>query len=131
MRLVAFWQASPDELRADLQQHFGIDIEKAMAGEHSAAHVAACASQLPLDARVHVALDKDAQWTQELVLLASIVNLLQGLIWGMADPKKRGSKPQPIGPSYMTKAQMRSLPARAMSVDELMAELSKPRTDNG
>ena len=29
----------PDELRADLQQYYGIDLDHAIAGEHTAEHV--------------------------------------------------------------------------------------------
>ena len=127
MTLAAMWRDHPDELRADLQETYGIDIEAAMAGAHSCPHVASLVSQLPLDARVHVAIEPDAKWTQRDVLLANLVNLLSGLIWGMSDKRKRGSAPKPIGPSYMTREQMRSLPALSMSADELLKELSKPR----
>ena len=60
-------------------------------------------------------------------LLATIANALHGFIWGMGDPKKRGTAPQLIGPSWMTRGRMHSLPARVMSAGELMDERSKPR----
>lgn len=131
MVLAAHWRKRPDELRADLQEHYGIDIDHAMAGRHTAAHVAALTAQLPLHARVNVAQEPDARWQQPDVLLATLVNQLAVLMWGMSDPKKRGKRPQPIGPSYMTREQMRSLPARVLTIDELMEELEKPRQTHG
>ena len=96
-----------------------------MAGEHAPVHVAALVSQLPQDARVRVADDPDAEWTLTAVLLASLLNALRGLMWGMSDKRRRGPQPKPVGPSWMTGR--RNIAARAMPVDELVAELSKPR----
>lgn len=100
-----------------------------MAGEHSVEHIAALVSQLPLHARVNVAVVDDAKWTQQDVLLANISNMLASLIYGMSDPKKRGAPPKPIGPSFMTggDAGKRRLDARVLTIAELNAELSKPR----
>lgn len=113
-----------DALRADLQRYYGIDLDAAMRGEHSAAHIAALVAYLPSDCALRREYDKDAAWTLRDVLLASILNSLNMLIYGMGDKRKRGRKPQLVGPDYMTK---KKLPARAMSVDELMRELNKPR----
>ena len=98
-----------------------------MGGEHSAEHIAALFSCLPTDAAVFVAENPDCSWTREHVLLAGIYNSLNAFIYGMSDKRKRGKKPQPIGPSWMTKGKTRKLEARAMPIDELMAVLSKPR----
>ena len=98
-----------------------------MSGGHSAAHIAALVACLPSDAAVFRADNPDAVWTLDNTLLAIIHNDLAGLIWGMSPKRKRGPKPRPIGPSWLTKGTVRKLEARAMPVDELMAELSKPR----
>lgn len=119
--------AHGDELRADLQQYYGIDLDDAMAGAHSARHVAALLAQLPPDCRVARAEDPDAAWTLTDSLLATVANALHTLMWGMSDPKKRGQRPAPIGPSWMRGKRTRTLDARAMPVDELMQELTKPR----
>jgi len=134
--LAVAWKLHPCELRADLQRHYSIDIDHARAGGHSAEHIAALVHCLPSDALIFRAENPDVAWTNELCVLAEIRNLLANLIWGMADPKKRGAKPRPIGPSWMTRENMRSLESRVLSIDELMAELSKPRhktkeVDNG
>lgn len=115
------------ELRADLQQYYGIDLDHAMSGEHSATHIACLLIELPIDARVRVAEVSDAAWTREQVLIAALLNSLNGLIYGMSDPRKRGKRPEIVGPSWMKKGSTRSLPARAMPINELMEILSRPR----
>lgn len=116
-----------DEVRADLQQYYGIDLDAAMCGAHSPRHVAALFMQLPQDSRTWRAEDEDAAWTPDRMLTATLVNQMASLMYGLSDPKKRGSKPEPIGPEAFRKARMRSLPALAMPIDKLMEELSKPR----
>lgn len=127
MVLVTAWHMYPNELRADLQRFYGIDIDHAMQGEHSAEHIAALVSCLPHDASLRVAVNPDAAWTRENIILAELRNMLASLIYGLSDRQKRGNPPKPIGPSWMTKKAMRSLEARLLSIDELMAELQKPR----
>lgn len=98
-----------------------------MAGGHTTRHIAALVVQMPQGCRIMRAEDPDARWSLTDSLLATIANALHGLIWGMGDPKRRGQQPQLIGPSWMTKGRVRSLPAQVMSASELMGELSKPR----
>ena len=98
-----------------------------MAGGHTPRHIAALVVQLPPDCRIACAENADNHWSLTDSLLATIANALHGLMWGMGDPKRRGAAPQLIGPSWMTKGRKHSLPARVMSVRELMGELSKPR----
>lgn len=82
---------------------------------------------LPSDARVRVAEVEDAAWTRDQILMAMTLNSLNGLIYAMSDRRKRGKRPQMVGPSWMTKGATRSLPARAMPIDELMEILNRPR----
>lgn len=118
---------SDDEgaVRADLQRYYGIDLDEAMRGAHSAGHVAALIAHLPSDASIYRSRDNDASWTLEASLMACIFNLLSSMIYGMSDKKSRGNKPAHIGPSWMNKQE--TAPARLLTVDELMAELSLPR----
>ena len=104
-----------------------MDIDRAMSGEHTARHVAALVVQLPPSARVRVSGDKDAVWTLDNVVNVSILNSIRMWMWGISDPKKRGSQPELIGPSWMRRGNTRTLPARVLSVDELMKQLNKPR----
>ncbi len=111
-----------DELAADLMETYGTDLWAAMDGERSPESVAALAVQLPSGCRWRTAIDPDAWWTGDRLLMANLVNLLAGLSWGLGDPKKRGPKPKPIGPTRRRKEA-----ATAMSKKKLLAELSKRR----
>ena len=116
------------ELRADLQQTYNVDIDHAIAGAHSAYHIACLVAQLPIDARIRVTHDADCRWTLDNVLLARLCNSFSMFVYGMSDKKKRGAPPKLIGPSCMTNnQQMRTLPARVLPVSELIEILNKPR----
>ena len=125
--LVAEYTAHEDELRADLQETYGIDIDRAIAGEHTARHIAALVVQLPPNARCRVAANRDNVWTLSDVVNVSTLNALRAFMWSFGDPKKRGQMPQVIGPKWMVDANKRTLPARALPVNELMEVLSRPR----
>lgn len=117
-----------DELRADLQQYYGVDIDRAMAGEHSAQHVSALVTQLPSDARLRHVDDDDREWDLDRTLLAALLNCFNALLYGMSDKRKRGRRPQLVGPSYMTgDRDGRKLDAQVMTVDELNEILSMAR----
>ena len=113
-------------LRADLQQFFGIDLDRAMDGEHSANHIAQLIECLPQESRLSHSVNKDTQWSLTDVLLAVLINNFRMFVYGMSDPKKRGQKPELIGPSYLT-TNKKTLPARVLPINELLAELNKPR----
>ena len=107
---------------------YGLAIHQAES-EHPAEFVAALAMQLPEGCRWKVAEDPDAWWTGERLLMAGLLNNLRSLIWGMADSKKRGAPPKPTGPKWAVKGKSRSLAMTAMSREELVLELSKPRKE--
>ena len=127
MMLAEAMERTPDALRADLQRVYGIDLDHAMAGEHSAGHVAALVSQLPSDSCIYTARSTDARWGLNAVLLASLLNSLNLFIYGMSDPKRRGAPPPMVGPSYMANGRGKALETRTMTADELMEALSRPR----
>lgn len=112
-------------VRADLQRFYGIDLDDAMAGAHSAGHVAALMAHLPSDASIYRATNDDAAWTLDSSMLALIFNLMQTYLYAMADKRTRGKPPEMVGPSWMKGG--RKADARAMTIDELMAALQLPR----
>lgn len=126
MALASAYVNHETELRADLQRCYGIDLDHAMNGGHSAEHIAALMVCLPTDSCLFTAQNKDSVWTLETILLAEIRNIFISYIYGMADKKSRGPKPKLIGPSWMTD-DSRKLEARVLTVDELLTELAKPR----
>ena len=98
-----------------------------MAGAHSAGHVAALIAQLPDDARLARVEDEDYLWTIDRTLMAAAVNALNLLIYSQGNKKRRGPRPEAIGPTWMRPR--RSIPARVLAIEELMEELSKARND--
>ena len=127
MMLAAVLGIHEDELRADMQEHYGIDLDHAMSGAHSAYHVAALVSQLPQGSRLRCTEDEDDMWRLDSMLLAGVLNSVNRLAYMLADKKTRGPMPEAVGPSWLRDRNRRSLPARVMTVDRLMDELSKPR----
>ena len=95
--------------------------------EHTARHISALVAHMPVgQSALYAAMNPDNGWTPDQVLVARLINDFAMFMWGMADKKSRGPEPKPIGPSWM-RDRSRKLEARAMSVEELMNELSKPR----
>lgn len=128
MALAAAMTLYPDALRADLQRVYGIDLDHAMAGEHTAGHVASLVAYMPQGSMMAVVDNQDNAWSLESTLLAELRNLFAGYLWDMSDKRKRGSRPADIGPSWMRREHKRTLEARVLSIEDLMDELNKPRT---
>ena len=126
MALASVIAENESMLRADLQQYFGIDLDRAVDGEHSANHIAQLIECMPQESRLSHSVNKDTQWSLTDVLLAVLINNFRMFVYGMSDPKKRGQKPELIGPSYLT-TNKKTLPARVLPINELLAELNKPR----
>lgn len=114
----------PDELRADVQQYYGIDLDHAMAGEHAATHIAALVCQLPIDARIRIANNQDNLWTFTDTLIAAVANRLGSILNAL------GGDVEPIGPAYAMGREGgsgRIVQAVAMTRAELDERLSRPR----
>lgn len=91
--------------------------------------MAALVKCLPLDCAINRAASDDAQWTLEAQLVAYIANQINGFMYSLSDPKRRGPRPAIIGDSAMREklGGRRKLDAVSMPIDQLMHELSKPR----
>lgn len=117
----------PDELRADFQQFYSLNLE-GMGRTYTTFHAASLLTQLPEGSRVARALDPDAAWTMDRQLLAVIANDLNWLVWSQTkDGQKGRRKPKPIGPKGEQKAKDkgRKLKGMSMTSDELLAELAR------
>lgn len=109
---------------------YGVCLDEAMEGRYTAPFVASLAMQLPQSCRWRVSYEPDAWWTGDRVLMASVLNALNSLIWGMGDKKKRGRRPRLIGPKWATQ-KGRSVPALVMGKEKLLELLSRPRRKVG
>lgn len=115
-------------MRADLQHYYGIDLDHAVAGEHSPAHVAALVVQLPQDARLKVATNPDNRWTFEAQLVAGVYNRLLDICRAFAKPG--GPPPAYLGPRSVLEAadgEGGEYGGEAYEVEELERLLSLPR----
>ena len=84
----------PEELRADLQRFYGLDIDR-MGLDYSVAHAAACAANLPRDAACVRAVSPEAAWSDETYLLSAIEYDLRVLAWqNSKDGAKNRNKPK-------------------------------------
>lgn len=112
--------------RADLQQFYGIDLDHAKRGDHTPLHIAALMEKLPPKSRVLYEINHDSYWELNDILAATMINHFRMFMWSMGGGK--GAKPDNIGASFMKReSPARKLDAMVMPIDELIAELSKPR----
>lgn len=126
--LAQVWAEHPDELRADFQQYFNLDLD-GMGSAYATAHAAALVMQMPEGSRIARAYNPDAAWTSDRSLLAAIVNDLNWLVWAQTkDAKHNRNKPKPIGPSRDNQNQKRVVGV-AMTPDRLMAEMQRIRKE--
>ena len=130
MLLVRLVYERIDELRADLMQTYGVCLDEAMEGRYTPDFIASLVSQMPDGCRWKVSYDQDAQWTLDRLLAALLVNQFQAYIWANSDKRRRGRRPQPIGPKWFTEQpDERKLAATAMTKGQLLEELAKPRRE--
>lgn len=88
--------SNPDELRADLQQYYGLNLD-GMGVAYSHSHAASLVSQLPVGSRLSRVADPDAAWSDETHLLALIEYDLRVLIWQNSKDAQHGrNRPKPI-----------------------------------
>lgn len=85
----------PDELRADFQQYYGLNMD-GMGEGFSYAHAASLMRQLPSCSRVSKALNPDNEWDDATYMLALIEYDLRVLIWqNTKDAQKGRNQPKP------------------------------------
>jgi len=90
----------PDELMADFQQYYGLDTAEIGRGI-GLARAAALTCQLPLQARVHVALEPACAWSAADHRLAEISHAVRWLQWSKTDDgvhNRTRTMPRPVLP---------------------------------
>lgn len=92
MALASAMRLRPDELRADFQQFYSLNIDL-MGEEYTHAHAAALLSQLPRESRLLRAERPELEWGYTEALLASIEYSLRVLCWRQTKDGQRGRKP--------------------------------------
>lgn len=114
----------PDELLADFQQYYGIDLwALGLDGNDTTRETkraAILAAQLPEDSRTIRAI-AGTTWSTSDYLLRNIEHAARIILWRDSDPKKRGEFPAPIpAPNETRKAETDA--ERAKNLARLVAE---------
>ena len=79
----------PQELRADFQQYYGLNLDS-MGVEYSYAHAACLVTQLPPNARIFAAINPDLSLTYAEWLLTQIEYNLRVLAWQNSKDGQKG-----------------------------------------
>lgn len=91
--LIRYLTEYHDELEADFQQFYGLDLND-LGRSLSVRHAAVLAAQLPITSRCCIAQEPDLAWSTDTWLLRRIDHGLSLLLWSMS--KHKGQKPQPV-----------------------------------
>lgn len=86
----------PDELRADFQQYYGLNLDR-MGADYSPEHAGALCAQLPRGARTMLAEDEGLRWGDQEAMLSSIEHGIRVLCWqNTKDGQKGRNAPKPV-----------------------------------
>lgn len=95
MALASIEDKYPDELRADFQQYYGLNID-GMGADFTCSHAAVLMLQLPTSSRVARKLNYGNEWDDATYMLAAIEYDLRVLIWQKTkDAQHNRNKPKP------------------------------------
>ena len=86
----------PDEMRADFQRYYGLNLD-GMGCDYSVAHAVSLCIALPRDSATVRAESPEAAWSDETYLLSAIEYDLRILIWqSTRDGQKGRNRPKPM-----------------------------------
>lgn len=121
------WQY-PDELEADFQQYYGLDIAQVLP-----VRAARLLFQLPRECRVFAKLAPSTQWGWQELMANKTNYLLETLVWMKTkDATKRNprNKPKPFVPEFMptvTEPSEMNADIVATTSEDIRDILAKPR----
>lgn len=96
MLLASLMRKRPDELRADFQQFYGLNIDGA-GREYGMLHAAALAAQLPRESRCVRLENPEKEWGDGLYMLHAAEHALRVLAWQQTeDAAKKRNFPKPL-----------------------------------
>ena len=128
MILASFLRRYPDELRADFQQHYGLNLDD-MGGSYSIGHAACLAAQLPKDSRTFVAEDPICEYASATNRLLARIEYHTHTGWYVhtEDAQKSINMPQFL--MGLTDGKEGTTQGESLSIDEYMEILAKPRKE--
>ena len=84
----------PDELRADFQQFYGLNLDR-MGADYTRLHAAALCVQLPRESRLVRAMDPSAAWGDSEYIARAMEHTLRVLSWQYGNGRK-SDFPRPL-----------------------------------
>lgn len=102
MALADAWMHWPDELTADLQQYYGVNLFQHLPdlmGERTNGDIqwlSVLTAQLPSDSRTAITQHPENAWDESTYLLRQIDYVLRMTTWALAGGDKSGPKPEPV-----------------------------------
>lgn len=100
MFLAAMWARHPNELRADFQQYYGLNID-GVGRDYPIAHAAALVTMLPTDGRVLSAEAPELEWNTQTYMFNSIEYSLRTLVWmNTKDAQRNLNRPKHLKTPY-------------------------------
>jgi hypothetical protein len=127
--LAAIYTKHADELRADFQQYYGLNID-CMGYKYSLTHAAVLVEQLPSNSRVYCAIDPGAAWGWQEHLQALQLNALNWLVWSKTkDAEKKRNKPKPVQAPSKKHKRLAVGDSVVLPLDDYCKKLSKPRRE--
>ncbi len=120
----------PDELEADFQQYYSIDLSRVFSmneAGYTSTHIACLATQLPTTSRTYIAVNPDFSWTIDTAVTADIANSLRIIISSL----QRGNKKPDfiLPPSKKKDTNNRKAKSKVMTREELDELLKMKRGD--
>lgn len=129
MVLARFWGVCRDELEADFQQYYGLNLED-IGGNLSVRHAALLAAHLPPESRCLSILNPDFGWSKEMHLMTKMEHEMRVLLWQQSQSKNnRTPFPKPIDPPSKVVRIQRQL--EHTDIDEINERLGIGGETNG
>ncbi|WP_139652775.1 DUF5361 domain-containing protein [Raoultibacter phocaeensis] len=128
MLLARMLDEYPVHVRADMQQYYGLNIER-MGIDYSMRHAADLIAMLPSKSRTFRAIDARYEWDMNEYLLAEAVDSLHMMVWANSkDAQKNRNRPKPLPRPGSGSPSRETI---GLDAEEYAVELMKPRKEVG
>lgn len=128
MILASFLRRFPDELRADFQQHYGLNLDE-MGGAYGIDHAACLAAQLPKDSRSFVAADPMCEYASVTNQLLTLIEYDVRMAWYVRTEDAKTGRNHPQYLLDVIGGSAETTQGESLTIDEYMEILAKPRKE--
>ncbi|MFC0264922.1 hypothetical protein [Alloscardovia macacae] len=75
---------------------YGVRLDEDTIRDYGIRILADLAAGLPAGSILWMEMDTPAAWTVETYMMATLIDQMNALMYGLSDPKSRGSRPEPL-----------------------------------